>query len=219
VYGRAGFELLAATLLSLAAMAARGAEDDEGFVPLFNGKDLTGWTMRGYKKAANDQWTVRDGVLAAKPGSGWLGTEKMYGDFVLRLEWRVPTNGNSGVYLRVPDIETDTLPTWTGVEVQILDDDGPAYKGKIKDYQHSGSIYEFVPAGKRVYKGAGEWNRFEITCKGERISVVYNGEKVAEAYAAKDAKLAKRPRKGFIGLQYHETAVEFRNISIRVLDK
>jgi hypothetical protein len=143
----------------------------------------------------------------------------MYGDFVLRLEWRVPANGNSGVYLRVPDVKTDTLPTWTGVEVQILDDDGPAYKGKLKDYQYSGSIYEFVPAGKRVYKGAGAWNRFEITCKGERIRVVYNGEEVAQADAARDAKLAKRPRKGFIGLQNHETAVEFRNISIRVLDR
>ena len=82
------------------------------------------------------------------------------------LPWRVPENGNSGVYLRVPDIETDTLPTWTGVEVQILDDEGPQYQGKLKDYQYSGSIYEFVPAGKRVYKGAGQWNRFEITCKG-----------------------------------------------------
>jgi hypothetical protein len=209
--------VLTGSLVLLTALAyAKGT--DEPFVPLFNGKDLTGWVMRGYKQAAKDQWTVRDGVLSAKPGSGWLGTEKIYGDFVLRLEWRVPTNGNSGVYLRVPNVETDTLPTWTGVEVQILDDDGPEYKGKIKDYQHSGSIYEFVPAAKRVYKGAGEWNRFEITCKGEWIRVVYNGEEVAEADAAKDPKLAKRPRKGFIGLQNHGTAVEFRNISIRVLD-
>jgi hypothetical protein len=211
--------LLAAGLCLAALVGGSCAQDrEEGFVPLFNGKDLQGWVLRGYKQADKDQWTVRDGVLAAKPGSGWLGTEKMYGDFVLRLEWRVPENGNSGVYLRVPDVETDTLPTWTGVEVQILDDDGPQYKGKIKDYQYSGSIYEFVPAGKRVYKGAGQWNRFEITCKGGRIRVVYNGEPVAEADAAADARLAKRPRKGFLGLQNHGTGVEFRNIFIKVTD-
>jgi hypothetical protein len=211
--------ILLAAFLGLPATTARADQKDDGFMPLFNGKDLSGWVMRGYKSVEKDQWTVRDSVLAAKPGSGWLGTEKMYGDFILRLEWRVPENGNSGVYLRVPDIETDTLPTWTGVEVQVLDDDGPAYKGKLKDYQYSGSIYEFVPAGKRVYKGVGQWNSFEITCKGDVITVVYNGEKVAEADAAKDAKLAKRPKKGFIGLQNHGTAVEYRNIFIKVLDK
>jgi hypothetical protein len=205
-------------VVSLSACPAVAAENDDGFVPLFNGKDLTGWVMRGYKSAPNDQWTVRDGVLSAKPGSGWLGTEKMYGDFVLRLEWRVPSNGNSGVYLRVPDLQTETLPTWTGVEVQVLDDDGPEYKGKLKPYQYSGSIYEFVPAKKRVYKGTGEWNRFEITCKGDLIRVVYNGELVAEADAAKDAKLAKRPKKGFIGLQNHDTAVDYRKIQIKSLD-
>jgi hypothetical protein len=211
---------LLAAVLCLATLGSASCADDkdDGFVPLFNGKDLQGWVLRGYKEAAKDQWTVKDGVLTAKPGSGWLGTEKMYGDFILRLDWRVPENGNSGVYLRVPDIETDTLPTWTGVEVQILDDEGPQYQGKLKDYQYSGSIYEFVPASKRVYKGAGQWNHFEITCKGNVIRVVYNGEPVAEADAAKDAKLAKRPKKGFLGLQNHGTGVEFRNITIKVLD-
>jgi hypothetical protein len=204
--------------LALAVGGGRADDANDGFVPLFNGKDLHGWVQRGYKQAAPDQWTVRDGVLVARPGSGWLGTEKMYGDFILRLEWRVPTNGNSGVYLRVPDVQTDTLPTWTGVEVQILDDDGPQYRGKLKDYQYSGSIYEFVPAGKRVYRGAGKWNQFEITCKGNVIGVVYNGQRVAQADAARDPKLAQRPKKGFLGLQNHGTGVEFRNIQIKVLD-
>jgi hypothetical protein len=119
----------------------------------------------------------------------------------------------------VPDVETDTLPTFTGMEIQVLDDDGPQYKGKLKPWQYSGSIYGVVPAGKRVYKGAGEWNRFEITCKGDRVTVVFNGEKVAEADMAKEPELAKRPRKGFIGLQNHGSAVEYRNVEIKVLDK
>jgi hypothetical protein len=202
--------------LAVAACAADPADD---FVPLFDGKDLEGWELRGYKEAAKDQWSVKDGVLTAKPGSGWLGTQKTYGDFVLRLEWRVPVNGNSGVYLRVPDAKTDELPTYTGVEVQVLDDDGPAHKGKIQPWQYSGSIYHIVPASKHVYKGAGEWNSFEITCKGDRITVVYNGETVAEGDAAKEPELAKRPKKGFIGLQNHGSAVEYRNILIKVLDR
>jgi hypothetical protein len=206
-------------VMALGLVASVGAEDKDGFVLLFNGKDLDGWELRGYKSPDKDQWSVREGVLVAKPGSGWLGTKKTYGDFVLRLEWRVPRNGNSGVYMRVPDLKTDVLPTFTGLEIQVLDDDGPEYKGKLKPYQYSGSIYGLVPASKRVYKGAGEWNRFEITCKGGRVTVLFNGEKVAEGDADKDPELAKRPRKGFIGLQNHDSAVEYRNIDIKVLDR
>jgi hypothetical protein len=209
--------LLATTTLCLVGTAF--ADDKDGFVPLFNGKDLEGWQTKGYKTEAKDQWSVKDGVLAARPGSGWLGTTKMYGDFVLRLEWRVPVNGNSGVYIRVPDVQTDTLPTFTGMEIQVLDDDGPEYKGKLQPWQYSGSIYHVVPPGKRVYKGANEWNRYEITCKGDLVTVVFNGEKVAEADMSREKELEKRPRKGFIGLQNHGSAVEYRNIEVKVLDK
>src|SRR5262249_22133882 len=147
-----------------------------------------------------------------KPGSGWLGTTKEYGNFVLHVEWRIAEGGNSGVFLRVPGVVPKTSPSQTGVEIQILDDNSDKYKGKLKDYQYSGSIYTFVPCSKRVFKGAGEWNTFDITCKGDVISVVYNGEKVAEADASKDANLAKRPKKGFLGLQNHGSMVEFRNV-------
>ena len=60
--------------------------------------------------------------------------------------------------------------------------------------------------------GAGEWNSYEITCKGDLIQVVFNGEKVIDADAAKDAVLNKRPRRGFLGLQNHNSGVEFRNV-------
>jgi len=209
---------LLTALMVLAAGLAR-ADDKPAFVPLFNGKDLDGWEIKENKSGDKDQWTVKDGVLAAKAGWGWLGTKKMYGDFVLSLDWRVPENGNSGVYIRVPDIKTNLLPTFTGMEIQVLDDNGPEYKGKLKPWQYSGSIYGVVPAGKRVYKGAGEWNHFEISCQGDQIQVVFNGEKVAEADAGKEPALVKRPKKGFIGLQNHGSSIEYRNILIKVLDK
>jgi hypothetical protein len=191
---------------------------DDGFVPLFNGKDLTGWEVREFRDGDKEKWSAQDGVLTAKPGSGWIGTTKMYGDFALRLEWRIPVNGNSGVFLRVPDVKTKTSPSQLGMEIQVLDDTGPAYKGKLKDWQYSGSLYGFVPASKSVYKGAGQWNRYEITCKGDRVTVVFNGETVVDADVSKFPELAKRPRRGFIGLQNHSTGVEYRDIRIKVLD-
>jgi hypothetical protein len=210
--------LIALALLG-GAMMASTADAADGFVPLFNGKDLDGWEVKENKTSDPDQWTVKDGILAAKTGLGWLGTKRMYGDFVLRLEWRLPENGNSGVYLRVPDIKSDQLPTFTGLEIQVLDDDGPQYVGKLKPYQHSGSIYALVPATKQLNKGAGQWNRFEITCRGDRVSVIFNGELVADADATKEPELAKRPKRGFIGLQNHGSAVEYRNIQIKVLER
>jgi hypothetical protein len=205
-------------LMFLAAGVSRVDEKEEGFVPLFNGKDLSGWEVKENRSKTKDLWYVKDGVLTAKSGSGWLGTTKEYGDFVLRLEWRIREGGNSGVFLRVPGVKPGVSPSQTGAEVQILDDNSPLYKGKLKPYQYSGSLYTFDAPSKQMFKGAGQWNAFEITCKGGRITIVYNGEKVVEADAAKDPVLAKRPRKGFIGLQNHGSPVEFRNVRIKVLD-
>ena len=93
------------------------------------------------------------------------------------------------------------------------------YKGKLKPWQYSGSLYGVVPVSKRVYKGPNEWNAFEIVCIGDKVTVVFNGEKVVEADMGKEPELMKRPRKGSIGLQNHSTGVEFRNIRIKALDK
>ncbi len=205
---------LVCLLILLAPVLAQAGDD---FVPLFNGKDLDGWEVREHNAGDKDKWSAVNGILTAKPGSGWIGTTKMYGDFVLRLAWRIPVNGNSGVFLRVPDVKTKDSPSQLGMEIQVLDDTGPAYKGKLKDWQYSGSLYGFVPPSKSVYKGAGEWNRYEITCKGDLVTVVFNGEKVVEADMSKFPELDKRPRRGFIGLQNHGTGVEYREIQIKVL--
>ncbi len=199
-------------LLSL--FAAPAAAQDKDFVPLFNGKNLDGWlAMAGGKL---EDWSVKDGILVAKAGRGWLGTKKMYGDYVVRVTWKLPTKkGNSGVFLRVPDIETKDSPSGYAMEIQILDDNDPVYKD-LKPYQYSGSLYHFFPRTKAMYK-LGEWNTFEITCKGNQVIVVYNGEKVVDGDMTKFPELDKRPRRGMIGLQNHGSAVEFREVSIRVL--
>ena len=209
-----------AILLALISVSPVTADDKNGFEPLFNGRDLTGWEMKQSKGDIKDYWSVtKDGIISAKAGTGWLGTKKEYGDFILRAEWRIQDGGNSGVFLRVPGVTEGMSPSQTGAEIQILDDNSDKYKGKLKPYQYSGSIYTFVPCSKPVFKGAGEWNKFEITCKGDIIIVVYNGEKVAEADGSKIEELGKRPKRGLIGLQNHGSPVEFRNVEIKVLDK
>ncbi len=204
--------------------SATSAQAQDGFVPLFNGKDLEGWEVREARAGDKDKWTVKDNLLLAKPGGGWIGTKKMYGDFVLKLEWKIFDGGNSGVFLRVPDVKSKESPSYLGMEIQILDNEAKdkkgeyIYKGKLKPYQFCGGLYHFQGPSKEMSKGVGQWNAYEITCKGPIIQIVFNGEKVIDADATKNDVLNKRPRKGFIGLQNHGTGVEFRNVMIKSLD-
>jgi 3-keto-disaccharide hydrolase len=205
-----------AILAACFAFATSVQSGEDGFTPLFNGKDLEGWEA---KESKAELWSFKDGVLTAKAGGGWLSTRKKYADFVLKLEWRVPTNGNSGVFLRVPDLKEKEQPYVAGMEIQVLDDDGPIYKGKLQPWQFSGSLYGVVAPSKSVYKGAGQWNEFEITCRGDQISVAMNGTKIVEADAGKEEKLKSRAKVGYLGLQNHGSGVEYRNVRIKVLDK
>src|SRR5437870_9970847 len=169
--------LTALVFLFFPALAAAQAKDS--FVPLFNGKDLDGWEVRG-SKTDQDKWSVNGNLLIAKPGGGWIGTKKMYGDFILKLDWKVFEGGNSGVFLRVPDVKSKESPSYLGMEIQILDDNSPKYKN-LKPYQYCAGLYHFQGPSKKMFKGAGEWNSYVITCKGDLIQVVFNGERVIDA--------------------------------------
>lgn len=207
-------------LLLLVLSTDANGQVSQGFTPLFDGKSLDGWVNKTEdgKENSDSKWSVKEGALVAAPGSGWLSTKEKYGDFALKLEWRVPENGNSGVFLRVPELKPGQHPHVEGIEVQVLDDNGPQYKGKLQPYQYAGSIYGAVPSKDSGYKGAGEWNMFEITCRAETIEVVMNGNKVATADVMKIESLQNRPRRGYIGLQNHGSGVEYRKIEIKVLE-
>ncbi|MBV9123442.1 MAG: DUF1080 domain-containing protein [Planctomycetes bacterium] len=209
---------MAALVLCLGWASVVGAADKpaaKDFTPLFNGQDLTGWKVNHGRK---DVWDVENGTLVVKgEGGGWLMTEGNYGDFELRLEYKVSTNGNSGVALRAP-LEGD--PAYTGMEIQILDD--PTYKG-IRPAQHTGSIYDVVPPSQEATKPAGEWNRMDIKARGRRITIALNGTVVVDAnldkyrdHAAKHPGLLRTT--GHLGLQSHTNRVEFRNIEVKRLD-
>jgi len=208
-------------LVAMVTLVTTACADDaaDGFKPLFNGKNLDGWKERQVRKGQEGRWRVEDGILKAKAGSGWLGTEKQFGNFVLRVEWKIVENGNSGIFFRVPDTDFKGSPSDAGFEIQILDDNGSKYKGKLQDYQYSGGLYHFQGVSKPVFKGVGEWNTYVLSVKGDQISLVYNGEHILQADIGKNKEMQKRPRKGFIGLQNHGSDVEFRKVAIKVLDQ
>ena len=195
------------------------AKDSAGFMSLFDGKTMSGWTLIGKRGAG---YIVEDGVLICPVnGGGNLFTVKEYANFVLRFEFRTEEGGNNGVGIRAP-LEGDAA--YAGMEIQILDDQAPIYKGKLKPAQYHGSIYDVVPARRGFLKKAGEWNQEEITANGRNIMVKLNGTTIVDANldSVKDPEVLKkhpglsRP-KGHIGFLGHDSRVEFRTIKIMEL--
>ena len=191
-------------------------EAGEGFEPLFNGRDLEGWTgdARSY--------AVEDGkiVVRPEPGGGNLYTKKEYTDFVLRFDFKLTPAANNGLGIRAP-LEGDAA--YVGMELQILEDGSPVYWG-LQPYQYHGSIYGVVPARRGVLRPVGEWNSEEVTVKGRRVAVVVNGTSVVDAdldtasvggtMDGRDHPGLKRPS-GHIGFLGHGSRLELRNLRIK----
>jgi hypothetical protein len=208
-------------LLTAAVCAAsvraedKPAEPPAGFAALFNGKDLDGWKATG--KA--DAWVVEGGAIVCKGGGGgWLLTEKEYGDFEFRCEYKwAKKGGNSGIALRAPE-KGD--PAYVGMEIQLIDDEG--WPGKLADYQHTGSIYDVQPAKSAKNKPIGEWNSVKIVCKGRKVTITQNDVELVNAdlddYKAKEKNHPGLKRDaGRVGFQSYNVRVEFRNVWIKEL--
>jgi 3-keto-disaccharide hydrolase len=222
--------LLLLTAVAVICSTALARSDDfdtpEGFEPLFNGKDLTGWKVLNGNQSV---WGAENGILFVNgKGGGWLMTEKEYSDFEIRLEFKLPPKGNSGVALRAP-MKGD--PAYAGMEIQILDDEWHKanYKG-LRNVQLTGSIYDVVPPSKDANKPIGEWNKYRITAKGPHITVELNGVVVVDANLEDHKDRAKGPasaltrshpgllrKSGHLGLQSHDGRVEFRHIFVKQL--
>lgn len=187
----------------------------DGWRPLFNGRDLSGWEQVGGDKQV---WRAEDGMLLTDggEGGGWLSTTQEFGDFELELEFRVPVNGNSGVFIRAP---RDGNPAFEGSEIQVLDDYGPEYT-TLKPWQYCGSVYATAAPTKRVTLPAGTWQKMRIDCQGAKVDVWLNCCTIVEADLSEHMdKVAEHPglkrANGFIGLQNHGSRLEYRNIRIR----
>jgi hypothetical protein len=185
-----------------------------GYKTLFNGRDLSGWEGGGDDAAKC--WRVEDGMLVCTGEKGpWLRSKDQFDDFNLRLEYKLKPGGNSGIYCRVPlDGAHHARPDApAGTEIQILDDTSDRYK-ELKPYQFCGSVYAIAPAEKHVGRLAGEWNTFEINCRGTAYRVSLNGDVVVDATEDKFPALKLRQLRGYLGLQNHSEHVWFRNVRI-----
>jgi hypothetical protein len=190
--------------------------DEAGFQPIFNGKNLEGWT------GAVDHYEVKNGALACKPGrGGTLFTKEEYSDFVARLEFKLPPGGNNGLAIRYPG-SGDTA--YVGMcELQVLDDTAEKYR-KLDSRQYHGSIYGMVAPHRGFLRPVGQWNFQEVTVKGSTIKVELNGTVILDADVSKVTEFmgnSKHPGKdrpsGHFGFAGHNDPVEFRNIRIKRL--
>lgn len=181
--------------LSSAAFAAdlSDGEKKAGFKSIFNGKDFMGWRFAGSADGTVPNWKV-DGGLIHLSGGGkpHLATEKEYGDFELRFEWRsVGEKYNSGLFIRSgPNLGQNQLNLAKGSE-------GAFIGGKI----------EGAKGAPDLQKPAKEWNEWRVRAVGDKVSFWCNGKLAWEGTGLKSVK-------GHIGLQAEGAAMEFRNLRI-----
>ena len=208
-------------LLALAfvapALTGSAADAEAGFTTLFNGTDLSGWKLVGKR---GEGYGVKDGAIyCARGGGGNLFTEKEYGDFVFRFEFKLDEGANNGLGIRAP-LEGDAA--YVGMELQILDDNAAEKKyGQLRPAQFHGSVYDVAPAKRGALKPAGQWNSQEVACRGRNVKVTLNGRVIVDVNLnnIKDgAVLLKHPGllrdRGHIGFLGHNDYVEFRNIRV-----
>lgn len=229
-------------------MSPVAAEPPPGFAPLFNGKDFTGWKV---PDGDNGHWRIVDGVIdydaqSEASGEKSLFSRKEFGDFTLLVDWRIketPFN-NPRVPIVLPDGTHKLGPDGKEIKITVPDSDSGIYvRGTSKAQINiwcwpvgSGEVYGYrmdksMPASVRAGvtpkvladKNVGEWNTFEITVRGNRLSVKLNGKQVLD-----NAELPGLPAKGPLALQHHgsrrngewtgpPSLVQFRNIYIKEL--
>jgi hypothetical protein len=190
----------------------------DGFLPVFNGKDLTGWigNIAGYQA---EQGAI---VIHPEKSGGNLYSENTYGDFVLRFDFQLTPGANNGIGIRAP-LTGDAA--YVGMEIQVLDSEHPKYS-QLQPYQYHGSVYGVIPARRGFLLPTGEWNREEISIKGNQIKVTLNDTVITEGdliAASKNGTMDHKEHpgllraEGHIGFLGHGDVVRFKNIRIKKL--
>ena len=228
-------------------LGATAVAQDDGFTPIFNGKDFTGWKV---PEGDNGHWKIVDGAIdydarseAAKKD---LWSVKEYVDFTLKIDWKIKETPytNPNVFDILPDGTHKKGPDGKEIKMALPDSDSgvfvrgsgthqvniwcwPVGSGEVygvrMNKNHPPEVRAGVTPKKKMDKPIGEWNTFEITVKGDRLWVKLNGEEVIT-----NALLPGLPAKGAIVLQHHggfkdgkytgpPSLVQFRNIKIKEL--
>jgi Domain of Unknown Function (DUF1080) len=184
------------------------ASSQTGWITLFDGKSLDGFT-----KVGDANWRIEDGMIVADKGNGFLVTKTDHKDYQIRAEFWADADTNSGIFIRCTDAEK--IGAETCYEVNVWDTrPDPSYG--------TGAIVNVAKVNPMPHAG-GKWNTFEITAKGSSFTVVLNGEKTVDN--AQDAKLAN----GKVALQHgvsvkdangvpnDKGVVKFRKVEIKPL--
>lgn len=207
---------LTCLVLPITLIAEGPPADDDGFVSLFDGKNLDGW-----KKVGGDAtYTIDDGMIVGEVGPGpntFLRTEKEYDDFVFKVELKLEVPGNSGIQFRShqkPQDDPKNPGRVYGYQMEV-DPSPRKWSGGIYDESRRGWLYDLKdkPEAQAAFK-LDDWNEYVIKAEGNRLQTWVNGVPVADLTDDADAS-------GFIALQVHSGKagkILWRNIRIKELD-
>ncbi|MBX9700310.1 MAG: DUF1080 domain-containing protein [Acetobacteraceae bacterium] len=203
------FGLALPLLAGSGVLAARGARAQAvNWSPLFNGRDLEGWDRLG-----DANWRIEDAAIVADRGNGFLVSRESYADFQLRVEFFADTSTNSGIFIRATD--PARISAANSYEVNIWDERPEPRYG-------TGAIVD-IAAVDPMPKAGGRWNSFDITARGDTLTVVMNGQTTVNG--VRDGKHAR----GRIALQHgpgvrdasgvpnDRGVIRFRKVEIRIL--
>jgi len=223
------FSLAFAAVFASLPAAADVAKPGDGFVPMFNGKDLTGWVN---VNCAPDTFFVKDGeiITTGKP-TGFLRTEKQYENFELEMDWmhiNTKAVGNSGLFVWGDPLPAVGTGYTRGIEVQVLVN--LEYRDKktnaitatshgdlfsiwgatcVPDRPHPSGWARCLPSENRA-KGGGEWNHYKVIANDGVLKLHVNGKEVSGVSKC-------NPRKGYLALESEDAECHFKNLKIKEL--
>ncbi len=180
---------------------------DDGFVSLFNGRDLSGWVeMEG-----SGAFVAEDGTLFLKNPANypnWLRSEKHYENFVLKLEYQTPGWSETGIYLHAP---LHGNPARSGIKIHLRHD------RTDEGARSTGAIYDVQAPITLANEPGDAWNTLEITVNWPYLKVLLNGITIQDVNMELSDALRWRPRSGYIGFEDIGTLIRYRNIRIKEL--
>jgi len=211
---------LAAILFAWLSPSAGAAQQQA--VEMFNGRDFAGWVIEGAKTSgkAKEQtpiWSVQDGMIhCTGQGFGFLRYDKLLKDFIFEVEYRASPRANSGIGIRSVKYagKAATRPSFAAYEIQILDD-----AGKAPTAHSSGSLYRYVAPKSNAARPAGQWNQIRIECRGPKIRVTLNGQTIHDLDQTKIEAIKDKPLSGYVLLQSHTRATDFRHPRLQELNR
>ena len=189
-------------IVSYGQTTANPKENQAGWITLFDGRSLSGWSPEQSAK-----WRVAAGVLIGDAGEdGWLRSSRQFENFLLKIEYRDSPKGNSGIFLRATKESNlgDPSNPAGSYELQINNEDEKWATGSIENF-----IQRLVP----VNPAPNQWHSYDVEVRGDHLVATLDGTKVLDG---RDSKF----KVGYIGFQHHkDNKIEFRNIKVKPLTK